>query len=211
MKKYSLKDNAYQFIKSRIVICEYLPNTFLNEVTISVELGMSRTPVREALNKLEQENLVRIYPKRGVMVTDITTTEVYEIFQVRLLLEPHIILNNAKSIEKRKLLDIKHKLERQVLSPSEEYYEIDQDIHTLIIASSNNRYFVALMENIYDQNHRLRILSGQKRESRLLETTREHILIIDCLLKGDEESAAESMRTHLENSKIAALDGLLAL
>ena len=211
MKKNTLKATAYQMIKERIVNCQYMPNTFLNEASISTELGMSRTPIREALGILELENLVKIYSKRGVLVTDISASEVTEIFQVRLLLEPHIILAHGQSIDQRKLLDIKYQLERQALSGEEKNFAIDHDIHSLIIASSNNRYFISVINNIYDQNHRLRVLSGQKSGERMDATVKEHIAIVDCLLKGDKEGAAEAMKTHLGNSRAAALKGLLTL
>ncbi|MEA5016266.1 MAG: GntR family transcriptional regulator [Candidatus Limiplasma sp.] len=209
MKKSSLKVAAYQAIKERIVNCQYRPNTFLNEASISEELGMSRTPIREALGVLEQEKLVKIYAKRGALVTDISAAEVDDIFEVRLLVEPHIIVTHGSGIDQRKLLDIKYQLERQVLSGEEYNYDIDQDIHSLIIASSNNRYFETLMDNIYDQNHRLRILSGQKSGDRTVETVQEHIAIVDFLLKGEREQASEAMRMHLIKSRTAALEGLL--
>lgn len=209
LKKSSLKVAAYQAIKERIVNCQYRPNTFLNEASISEELGMSRTPIREALGVLEQEKLVKIYAKRGALVTDISAAEVDDIFEVRLLVEPHIIVTHGSGIDQRKLLDIKYQLERQVLSGEEYNYDIDQDIHSLIIASSNNRYFETLMDNIYDQNHRLRILSGQKSGDRTVETVQEHIAIVDFLLKGEREQASEAMRMHLIKSRTAALEGLL--
>ena len=64
MAKESLKSKAYNLIKTKIVNCEYAPGTFLNESMLMGEIGSSRTPIREALSKLEQENLVRILPKR---------------------------------------------------------------------------------------------------------------------------------------------------
>ena len=64
MQKESLKNKAYNLIKTKIVNCEYPPNSFLNETLLMDEIGSSRTPIREALSKLEQENLVRILPKK---------------------------------------------------------------------------------------------------------------------------------------------------
>lgn len=210
VKKPNLKDLAYQTIKQKIVDCVYLPQTFLDETTISKELNVSRTPIREALNRLEQENLVRIYPKRGVLVTDISIGEVNEIFSVRELLEPSIIRIFPQDQNYEQFLHI----ERCLLEPGtlngESRYKIDEDIHSLIIKSSENRYFSALMENIYNQNHRLRIIAGEKIIKRLDQTNHEHLIIVQHLLRGDREQAAQAMCIHLQNSHQAAIEGLTA-
>ena len=87
-KKDSLKERAYRIIKDKIIRCEYMPGDFLNEKSLIEEIGASRTPIREALNKIEQENLVKIIPKRGVVVSEITMKDISEIFQVRECVSP---------------------------------------------------------------------------------------------------------------------------
>ena len=67
MSKVSLKQQAYTTIKNKILTCEYLPNSFLNEDLLCEELQVSRTPVRDALGRLEQENLIKIMPKKGFL------------------------------------------------------------------------------------------------------------------------------------------------
>ena len=71
----------------------YKPNSFLNEADLIQEIDASRTPIREALNKLEQEGFVKIIPKKGVMVTGLSLTDINQTFEARLLLEPFIINN----------------------------------------------------------------------------------------------------------------------
>ncbi|MEG2678136.1 MAG: GntR family transcriptional regulator, partial [Oscillospiraceae bacterium] len=71
MRESNLKEKAYAKIKENIISLAYAPGEFLNETQLSEEIGVSRTPVREALNHLEKENLVRVIPKRGVMVSEI--------------------------------------------------------------------------------------------------------------------------------------------
>ena len=69
MPKINLKTLAYNAIRQKIVTCEYAPGTFLNEEFLTEDLNLSRTPVRDALGRLEQEGLIQIRPKRGIMVT----------------------------------------------------------------------------------------------------------------------------------------------
>ncbi len=205
----NLKDIAYDAIKHKILTCQYPPDTFLNEAEICKEVNASRTPVREAMSRLELEGLIKIFPKRGALVSNISFSEINEIYQVRILVEPHIILTSARNIEPSKIVSIKKRLEEDAnQTVIVEDYQTDKDIHNLILKSSNNRYFLSLMDNIFDQNHRLRILSGQRVQKRLEHTTQEHLTIVNALLDHDWQKAAEAMAIHLDNSKEAAIDGM---
>ena len=206
MKNENLKEKSYKVIKSKITSCEYIPNEFINESALREEIGVSRTPIREALSRLEQENLVKIIPKRGVLVTDISIIEINELFQVRELIEPYIIRTYAKNIDKIELSRLYNILIVKVSNSDIEAYSIDEDIHRLLVNSSNNRYFVSIMENIYSQNHRIRVLTGKQIEKRLDQTNKEHIEILKFLIQEDWDSAASSMVTHLKNSKMVAVD-----
>ena len=108
----NLKNKAYQLIKERIMTCEYGPNSFLNEADLIQEIDASRTPIREALNKLEQEGLVQIIPKKGVMVTGLTLTEINQTFEARLLLEPFIISNYMDALDDQMLQKVEEETKR---------------------------------------------------------------------------------------------------
>ena len=104
MPKMNLKTQAYNTIRQKIVTCEYAPGTFLNEELLTTELGLSRTPVRDALSRLEQEGLIEIKPKKGIIVMPLSINTINMIFEVRQLYEPYILLNygNALSVERLK-------------------------------------------------------------------------------------------------------------
>ena len=110
----NLKNKAYQIIKERIMSCDYKPNTFLNEADLIEEIDASRTPIREALNKLEQEGFVQIIPKKGVMVTGLTLLEINQTFEARILLEPFIINNYMNRIDRNALIDIQKTSEQLI-------------------------------------------------------------------------------------------------
>ncbi|MDD3368197.1 MAG: GntR family transcriptional regulator [Lachnospiraceae bacterium] len=212
MSKSNLKDKAYSFIKEKIVNCEYMPNQFLIESDIMEMVGASRTPIREALNKLEQEGLVKILPKRGVIVSDITMASVNEIFEVRLLIEPYMIRTYGENIPSR---IIQEQLDIAVNSGHHIYsaqgYTDDNALHELFINASGNEYMINMMKQIYTQNHRLRIISGMKRESRAQETKDEHQKILGALLKKDYDEAAKCMYEHLSNAKFAAVEAMMSM
>lgn len=209
-KKGNLKDRAYTLIKNKIIKCEYLPNQFLVEAELMHVVGASRTPIREALNKLEQEGLITIMPKRGVMVNDITLAAVNEIFEVRFLIEPYMIRHYGRLIPEstvQKQLDLINEVGRAVYSAHG--YAVDNDLHQLIINASGNAYLIGLMDKIYSQNHRLRILSGMRQNTRARETSLEHERILRYMLNQDYEKAAEAMEDHLKNSKTAAITAMM--
>lgn len=205
----SLMKKAYAAIKAKIVNCEYMPDTFLNELTLMKELEVSRTPIREAMSKLEHENLVRIVPKKGIIVTGLSLTLVQEVYQVRELLEPHIIRLWGSKVPRDTLLDYQGNLLKTSPETSEwERYLIDNELHRIIYDKCENQYFVQLLAKVYDQNHRIRILSG-KLHRRLEDTREEHLVIVERLLEGSFEAAAAAMEAHLENSRKAAFECLL--
>ena len=83
MKKESLKLQAYNTIKDKIIRCEYAPNELISEEALREELGVSRTPIRDALSRLEQEGLLTILPKKGIMVSGLSLGEINGIFENR--------------------------------------------------------------------------------------------------------------------------------
>lgn len=205
----SLSKKAYAAIKERIVRCEYLPDAVLNEISLIAELGVSRTPIREALSRLEHENLVRIVPKRGIFVTGFTLSDVREIYQVRELLEPLIIRLWGARISKDVLQSLGQKLNRTSSDgPERDLYGLDYDLHRTIYDHCENKYFVHLLDRVFDQNQRIRIISGRL-EHRLEATRDEHLTIVERLLSSDQEGAAVAMSHHLEQSRNAAFESLL--
>jgi len=84
----NLKNKAYDILKRRLIYCEYEPGSILKESELAVELGISRTPIREAISLLENEGYLIVAPKKGIFITDITLNDVIQIFQVRMVIEP---------------------------------------------------------------------------------------------------------------------------
>jgi DNA-binding GntR family transcriptional regulator len=211
MKKENLKEKAYRIIKSKIVSCDYPPGSFLNEAELMKEIGASRTPIREALNKLEQENLIRIIPKKGVVVGMIAFSEINDVYQIRELIEPYIVRTWGNKLNIETLMAFREKLQKLAASVTEkEMFAIDDSLHRSIVSVCENKYLKQLMDKSYDQNHRIRIISGKLR-SRLERTTDEHIHILNLLIENDIEGAAKALTSHLENAKKAAVESLFQL
>ena len=102
--KLSLKLQAYQYLKTRILNCEYRPNEFLNEQKLCAEMGnISRTPMRDALGRLEQEGLITILPKKGLMVSGITEEDVHSMFEMRSLVEPLSLIHISEPTRRQSI------------------------------------------------------------------------------------------------------------
>lgn len=201
-KKPSLKHQIYDEIKRRIIFCEYLPGMQLNEDILCQQFGSSRTPVRDALSRLEQEGLVNIYSKRGVQITDVSISAVNELFEVRMRIEPYAVRTyggwQSDDVYARYMRHFS-----QTIIDKDAFYSLDSDFHQSFIKASNNRYLSMIYGITADQAVRYRILSGA--DYRLEETQREHYQIASCCLRRDWASAANEMRNHLEMSKKAII------
>jgi DNA-binding GntR family transcriptional regulator len=207
--KESLKDRAYRIIKSKIVNCEFPPNAFLNELELVSEIGTSRTPIREAMSKLENERLVRILPKKGVVVTGIAYHEVDEVYQLRELLEPFIIRTWGDEIDPVKLKHFRVAMAALDESVSNaRKFQLDDEFHRLIVGHSHNRFVMQVLDSVYDQTQRIRIISGNLLRRRLEDTCTEHLRIIDLLLQKRLAEAAQAMERHLRNARRAAFTSL---
>ncbi len=209
----NLKNKAYQIIKERIISCDYKPNTFLNEAELIEEIDASRTPIREALNKLEQEGFVRIIPKKGVMVTGLTLVEINQTFEARILLEPFIINNYMNRIDKDALIEIQKASEVLIQAvpasrSPEEFCNLDNQLHRLLNKACPNKFFNDMLDHIYDQNQRIRLFSGQDIWERHVEAAKEHTELIRYILNGQKDEAAAAITLHLIKSKEAAVNSL---
>ena len=154
--KLSLKLQAYQYLKTKILNCEYRPNEFLNEQKLCAEMGnISRTPMRDALGRLEQEGLITILPKKGLMVSGITEEDVHSMFEMRLLVEPYALRTYGNAIPREQLeayAELMHHSER-----IEDFCESDDDFHELLMSTLPNKYLRSAYDRITGLNTRFRI------------------------------------------------------
>ena len=144
MQKESLKQQAYNAIKAKILNCEYAPNTFINEELLREEVSASRTPVRDAISRLEQEGLVKILPKKGIMVSDLSLSQINMIYETRMMLEPYAILHYGNRIEQDVYMkyyqDYQAYLKGADLPYS--YDDMDDLFHQMFIDATSNVYFL---------------------------------------------------------------------
>ena len=161
-KKHSIQSEAYEYIKKKIMMCEYLPNQLLSESILQEELGCSRTPVREAIRRLEQEGLATVLPKRGIVVSGFSIGDIRSIFEVRMLIEPYAVQTYGEALDQKELRRFLELFQRWE-NPNNrwEFYQLDDEFHEFLISGLANEYLHDLYGRIQTQNVRLRVMSGQ--------------------------------------------------
>ena len=199
-----LKNHTYCILKERPVNCIYPPGTLLNEAQLAADLGASRTPVREAISRLEMEGFVKIMPKKGIYVTDISLNDVLQIFQTRIEIEPIAVRLAAPHLPREELLAFCGKFKGEA-PDIQNGFRLDTAMHLFIIEHCGNRYIIDMMHRIFDENTRV-IISSKQNQVQIHDARLEHLDILNSLLDKDTERAIALMQSHIENCRKAALD-----
>lgn len=200
----SLKTKAYEHIKNRILRCEYEPMSFLDVSAIAEELGISRTPVRDAVSLLEQDELVQILPRHGIMVLGISAELINGIISTRKIVEPYAARSAALKAEEGIMLGM-----REVFSDAgndiASLIEEDRKFHSYVVSCTENAYIIRMMDRIYSNNYRL-MLYGSRMPGVFETSNQEHIAIIDAILERNPDKAEKSMLRHLSHSEQTAYE-----
>lgn len=206
--------NAYELLKSEIVSGKRKPGEIFEEKRFAAQLGVSRTPVREAVLRLAREGLLVVMPRRGTVISNISMEDIRQLYEARVMLEPQILRIAAKRADKNTLADWKAFFEGQAAQADTEVtlpfpnvdaaqhsHDADAAFHLFLAQSLGNRYILQQMEELMAQSQRIRSLSNARRKSRYLASIQEHIRIVDALLQEDGERAATEVLEHLHNSE----------
>lgn len=197
----SYKALAYAHIKKKIVHGDLRPGDIIKEKDFIAALGISRTPVREALSQLSDEGMIDIMPSRGMVVSHISISDVLAMYDTRQLIEPHIARQAAGKASAETLRLFREQFSNTApISGPEKEEDMDSDFHLYLAACIGNRYLLRLEEMLMSQSERIRVLSSHDRADRESEARQEHLCIIDALLENDGERAAAAALLHLKKS-----------
>lgn len=204
---------AYEIIKEKILSGELKTLSDISEDRLQTELNISRTPIREALQKLEQEKLVYIYPRKGIIVSGITVELLNEVYEMRELIEPFAAKSVCNKLSEDWLLTMKQNLTEPPggMTPEERkayYIDLDKQLHNQIIYSYPNTFIHNIMGNIYDHNHRIFVLTSSVNEKHNVSIP-EHVAIIDAFLERDADKVEKRMREHITSSRRNAIEYLI--
>ncbi|GAB2468234.1 DNA-binding GntR family transcriptional regulator [Conyzicola lurida] len=198
-------DRAYSVLREEILDGVLAPGVVLAEVEQAARLGVSRTPLREALSRLTADGLVSSHAGRGVVVTEVSIARIGELFEVRAALEEQAARLAARRRDpavfealRQDLLGANELLERD--DPARhEYYALVARLDAAIDDAVQNPFLVSTLAGVRTHVARIRRLSHDD-PGRLREAAREHLMIVDAIVDGSESLAAHATQLHLHRS-----------
>jgi DNA-binding GntR family transcriptional regulator len=196
-----LREFAYERLKDAIRHTDVPPGYPLSETRISKILGVSRTPVREALQQLSQEGLVQVIPGRAVTVASRSIRDVLNVVHVRLLLEPEMMRLVSDSISSQQLTTLVTALEDMekalVNGNQEDWSEADTIYHETLSEACPNQLLGEIVVQMRNRVHHLANVDSQTNPNRLQSCTAEHREIVEAIVARNGQAASEAMRNHI--------------
>ena len=207
-----LRDVVFNTLRQAILKGELKPGERLMEIQLANKLGVSRTPVREAIRKLELEGLVLMIPRKGAEVAEITRQDMEDVLEVRTALEELAVKDACDHITDAQLSELKkasNEFKKALLEGKDLVTCADADMHfhDVILSATNNRRLIQMLNNLSEQMYRYRMeyLKDERTHKTLIE---EHDAIRRALKKHDKVKAGAAIRAHIDNQKRSILESL---
>lgn len=198
-------DRAYRVLLAEIVEGTLAPGTVLGEVEQSTRLGVSRTPVREALSRLVADGLVEPQAGRGLIVTEVSLDNISELYELREALEEQAVRLAAERGSPENFQGLAAAFDDMAtlidFGPDgvRDYYELNRQLDEAIDAAIQNPYLVGALRNVRMHLRRVRRIAKDNPQ-RLREAARETHLIVEAIIAGDSALAAHATHVHLHRS-----------
>lgn len=199
-----LREMVYEELKMQILTGAIAPGTRMMEVELAQQIGVSRTPIREAIRKLEKEGLVIIKPRRGAYASQVSTEDMVEILEVRQNMEGLAAYFAASRMQPDQLTELKKISEKYDVAVSEGNMEDmikgDTKFHRIIVESCNNKILVQMIEQLQELVLRFRYIYYDD-FSRAENMPEEHKIILHAIESKDAEAAREAAELHINRMK----------
>lgn len=203
-----LRDVVFNTLRQAILTGELKPGERLMEIHLADKLGVSRTPIREAIRKLELEGLVTMIPRKGAEVAQITEKSMNDVLEVRRAMDVLCVELACERISEEALGALKAACENfeQMVKTKDvkKIAKADVELHDIILQATENRRLIQLVNNLSEQMYRYRYeyIKDFSQHERLVE---EHRIIYESLVNKDKETASEAAKTHIDNQKKAII------
>lgn len=198
----SLRDVAYDAIKHQIITCTFKPGEYLNEAYVSTTLGIGRTPVHQALDRLMLEDMVEVIPRKGVIVKPVSLEDVMQIIEVRLINEPYgvrLAAERADDIEISVLADILGRAKNwTAVRNVKEMMLLDREFHLVLARAAKNAVLADILRKLHERSLRFWFISLTAPDHH--ETVQaQHNSILSAIRERDADAAESAMRSHIES------------
>jgi len=206
LKQRALYEEVAELLRQRIFNRELLPGSWIDELKIAEEYGISRTPLREALKVLATEGLVTMKVRRGAYVTEVNEKDLTDVYHLLSLLEADAagaVATQATDAQLKELQTLHDNLEKTV-NNRERFFEINETFHMRLLEIANNRWrdqMVGDLRKVMKLNRHNSLLKS----GRIAESLSEHSAIMQAIAARDANQAAQCMRDHFANGLTAAV------
>ncbi|MBS5334221.1 MAG: GntR family transcriptional regulator [Anaerovoracaceae bacterium] len=204
-----LREIVYEELKRQILVGEIAPGTRMMEVEMAEDMGVSRTPIREAIRKLEKEGLVTIEPRRGAYASEISVKDMVDVLEVRQDLEGMAAALAAEKVteeEKQAFIKVNSEYEEAIKSGNtEEIIRCDELFHQLIVSYSGNKTLNQLLSQVQELALRFRYIYYDD-FYRYEKMPKEHEQIEEAILSGDSQKARVVAEEHVMKLKRFIID-----
>jgi len=203
VRRYKIVDQVYDILRAQIIKGILTPGQEISVDELAKKLNTSKTPIREALNRLKGEGLIVDTDRGKMSVIKFSSKEIAHICELRAALETLALKWGFGNIPREKLQEnlrmlreAEKKLER---GDSTYFYEVDTILHNLIVNSAGNQWLVQIISQLRNLIEITRNMFASMERDR--ESLQEHIIIIESLLKGDKQAAIKNLNSHIEHLK----------
>jgi DNA-binding GntR family transcriptional regulator len=197
----SLRDQAYDAIKDRIITCEFKPGECINEASVSALLGLGRTPVHQAIDRLMLEEMVQVIPRKGVIVKPIILQDIMQMIDIRMINETHCARLAAVRAEDRHIQSLTNVLDRARSAIGErdirELMMLDREFHQLLGSASRNHELAEVLRKLNERSLRFWFISFTTPDHHH-SFQRQHEAVFDAIRRQDADAAEGAMREHIE-------------
>lgn len=206
-----LRDVVFKTLRQGILTGDLKPGERLMEIHLADKLGVSRTPIREAIRMLELEGLVTMIPRKGAEVSNISEDDLRDVLEVRRVLDSlatKLACERITQEQKNELMDAADAFVRATKSGDAiQIAQADVKFHDVILEASGNKRLIQMMNNLAERIYRYRLeyIKDRKHHLQLIE---EHAMILKNVLDGNVKEATEYAEMHIDNQERHVLDGL---
>ena len=193
-------EKAYQALKDKIVSTELTPGSVIDESVLMADLKLGRTPIREALKRLQVEDLVVVKPRRGIFVSELAITDLAQIFEVRFVLESLAARISTERISENQLKELKYLAEEYIKAPSDDknqLIDLDAKFHRLVREATQNRFLINNLQYYYNLSLRIWYLALPKAAAEDIDV-KAHLDIYNEIAAGNAEAASERIAIHIK-------------
>ena len=198
----SLRDLAYEAIKYRIITCAFKPGEYVNEARVAAVLGLGRTPVHQAIDRLMLEGMVQVIPRKGVIVKPVSLDEVMQIIEARFIVEPQGVRLTAERADENDIAALADILSRAqqwtAVRNVEQMMLLDREFHLVLVRAARNDVFADILSKLHERSLRFWFISltdiGHHGA-----VQQEHQAILQAIRDRDLDAAEVAMRQHIES------------